>query len=85
MPEADCEVIAEAVDRLEQELSFIESRLDTIVNAGLDEMDPLGYFRLQPAADRLLRERAELQDAWHNSMNELAICRSRLSRHETPH
>jgi hypothetical protein len=80
MPPENCEAIVEVIERLTQALADLDRRLDSLVEAGQEQLNPLRYFSLQPEADRLLVEKNSLQDRWSRTMNDLATCRSNLAR-----
>jgi hypothetical protein len=64
------------IDQLTQEIRAIDDQINALQVEGLEELNPLQYFKLQRKVDHLVKEQRILLDKWNEAMDELAICRS---------
>jgi hypothetical protein len=76
MSQSTCEPLLETIQQLTHDLGVIDDQIQALGVEGMNQLNPMGYFALQPQVDRLVTKRQALQDAWNRAMNELAICRS---------
>ena len=76
MSQPICEPLLERIQQLTHDLGVLDDQIQALGAGGMNQLDPMGYFALQPQVDRLVRKKQALQDAWNRAMSELAMSRS---------
>ena len=76
MSQSTCEALLERIQQLTHDLGVLDDQIQAIGVEGMNQLDPMSYFALQPQVDSLLKKERALRDAWNSAMSELAVCKS---------
>ncbi|HLI89923.1 MAG TPA: hypothetical protein VKV37_14635 [Ktedonobacteraceae bacterium] len=75
MQEPEGEALTQAIDNYVQQLAAIDKERYALENQGMEAINPLRYFAIQPEIDRLMGRSDAIQKQWARAMDKLAIYR----------